>query len=76
MPKRMKMTVAYDKQVAAWTLKGAGEDGEPYDTKREAVKRGVQVGRENGNAQLIIKGRDGKIREERTYGHDPRRSKG
>jgi hypothetical protein len=76
MAERMRMTVSFDRNEARWTLKGAGEDGETYERKREAVKRGAQLGRENANAQLIIKGRDGKIREERTYGNDPRRTKG
>jgi len=47
-----------------------------HRTKTEAVREAARVGRENGNAQVIIKKRDGKIESERTYGKDPRRSKG
>jgi hypothetical protein len=28
-----------------------------------------------GNAQVVIRKKDGSIQSERTYGHDPRRSK-
>jgi hypothetical protein len=76
MAERMRMTVSFDRNEGRWALEGAGADGETYERRREAVKRGAQLGRENANAQLIIKGRDGKIREERTYGNDPRRTKG
>jgi hypothetical protein len=45
-------------------------------TKMDAIAEAARRGRESGNAQVIIKKRDGKIESERTYGDDPRRSKG
>jgi Uncharacterized protein conserved in bacteria (DUF2188) len=46
-----------------------------FDSKREAVNEGVRRGRqvekEGGQAQLRIKGEEGKLQEERTYGKDP-----
>jgi Uncharacterized protein conserved in bacteria (DUF2188) len=46
-----------------------------FDTQREAIneglRRGRQVEQEGGRAQLRIKGEDGKLQEERTYGKDP-----
>ena len=51
-----------------------------FDTKRQAVSEGVHRGRqieeEGGLAQLRIKGKDGRVQEERTYGKDPRRYPG
>ncbi len=48
-----------------------------FDTKREAVnegaRRGRQIEKEGGRAQLRIRGDNGRVQEERTYGKDPRR---
>ena len=48
-----------------------------FDTKREAVNEGARRGREiekdGGLAQLRIKGENGRVQSERTYGKDPRR---
>jgi hypothetical protein len=41
------------------------------DTKKEAVQRGAEIARNNGNAQLHIQKKDGTFQEERTYGEDP-----
>jgi hypothetical protein len=50
-----------------------------FETKRdafnEAVRRARQVERDGGLAQLRIKGEDGRIQEERTYGKDPRNTR-
>ena len=47
-----------------------------FERKAEAVSEAAARGRAcwaNGQlAQLFIKGRDGKIKDERTYGRDPR----
>lgn len=47
-----------------------------YRTQAEAVAAGVALGRlawaEGRPAELIIKGRNGRIRDSRTYGRDPR----
>ncbi|WP_373683763.1 DUF2188 domain-containing protein [Mycobacterium sp. KBS0706] len=35
-----------------------------------------QVSAGGQDAQVVVQGRDGRIKEERTYGHDPRRHPG
>ncbi len=41
-----------------------------------AVDRARAVWRAGQPSQLLIKGRDGRIQDERTYGNDPRSTKG
>ena len=74
MPKRLRLTVTPNKGEG-WTVSG-GEQARTYRTKQEAVRQAAATGRANGYAQVVIKGRDGRIQSERTYGADPRRSKG
>jgi hemerythrin superfamily protein len=45
------------------------------DTKEEVVRRARERARAQGG-RLVIHKRDGRIQEERTYGRDPRRSRG
>jgi Uncharacterized protein conserved in bacteria (DUF2188) len=51
-----------------------------FEKKSDAVKEGARRGREieknGGLAELRIKGDNGRIQDERTYGKDPRRSRG
>lgn len=76
MPTRQRFTVSPNKGQAGWILKVTGGAGTAFRTKQEAVRAGASQGRKNGHAQLIIKGRNGRIQSERTYGTDPRRTKG
>jgi hypothetical protein len=46
-----------------------------HETQAEAAKVGGAIARKN-KSELLIHGRDGKIRERSTHGHDPRRTKG
>jgi hypothetical protein len=75
MAARQRMTVSPAQGKGGWTLSIDGAEN-TYRTKEQAVKAGASKGRQNGNAQLVIKGRNGRIQSERTYGGDPRRSKG
>ena len=64
-----------------WTLKRGGELLLSADTQAEAVDCAVLLARmrleERGQtADLVIKGRDGKIRDSRTFGDDPESTKG
>ena len=59
-----------------WKVSGPGGSSSSYVTKQEAVRAGRQGARAQPPSQLVIKGRNGRIQEERTYGDDPRRSKG
>lgn len=45
-------------------------------TQREAIKRATEIAKNSGEAQVIIHGTDGKIREEHTYGSDSYPPKG
>ena len=75
MPGRTRLTVAYDKKEGSWSVKG-GEGVSSYRATTEAVSEAARMGRQNGNAQVVIKNQNGRIQSERTYGNDPRRSKG
>jgi Uncharacterized protein conserved in bacteria (DUF2188) len=75
MPRRLRLTVAHSKKDGVWTLKGGSAD-QTFRTKQDAVRRAASEGRAHGHAQVIIKGLDGKIQSERTYGADPRRTPG
>lgn len=77
--RRQIVTVSYSKR-SGWTWKGIGGQG-GRDTKAEAVREAVELCRSelrrNGiRSELRIKGKDGKIQDCRTYGEDPRRTKG
>lgn len=76
MPARQRLMVSPAQGKGGWTLSIDGTGQNTYRTKDEAVKAGASKGRKNGHAQLVIKGRNGRIQSERTYGADPRRSKG
>jgi len=76
MPARQRMTVAPAKGGEGWLLSLQRGEAERFATKQEAVRDGASKGRAHGHAQLVIKGRNGRIQSERTYGADPRRTKG
>lgn len=42
-----------------------------HDTKEEAIDAGRKAAKEAELGQLVVKGRDGRIQEEFTYGEDP-----
>jgi len=76
MAARQRLTVSPAPGKGGWILSIAGAGEHSYPTKDQAVKAGASKGRQNGHAQLVIKGRNGRIQSERTYGADPRRTKG
>jgi hypothetical protein len=45
-------------------------------TQKEAIQGSVDLAKKNGNAQVLVHGTDGKIRDEWTYGSDPFPPKG
>jgi hypothetical protein len=45
-------------------------------TQREAIHGSIDLAKKNGQAQVLVHGTDGKIRDERTYGSDPYPPKG
>lgn len=76
MPARKRFTVTHSKREGDWTVSGSAKADARFRTKVEAIRAAVAEGRAHGNAQVVIKKRDGRIQSERTYGNDPRRSKG
>lgn len=46
-----------------------------HNTQAEAATVAKQIARRN-KAELLIHGRDGRIRDRSTFGHDPRRTRG
>lgn len=56
-------------------LEGAGRARSTHTTQRDAAVAGRMIARKN-KSELLIHGRNGRIRDRSTYGRDPRRSKG
>jgi hypothetical protein len=71
---RLKLTVAPQKS-GGWRLEGQGA-GQTFPTKDQAVRAGRTRAKAAELGQLVVKGRNGRIQTEHTYGKDPRRSKG
>jgi Uncharacterized protein conserved in bacteria (DUF2188) len=46
-----------------------------HDTQAAARAAGRDIARRN-KSELLVHGRDGKVRERHSYGHDPRRIRG
>lgn len=60
-----------------WAVQPAGGQraSSVHDTQREAIDRGRDVAR-NQNTELLIHGRDGRIRDRDSHGRDPYPPKG
>lgn len=54
---------------------GAGRASSVHHTQAEAIARGRETAR-NQQSELLIHGRDGRIRERDSHGHDPNPPKG
>lgn len=64
------------KKGGGWTVSGGGESYD-FKTQREGITAGRQALDKMGGGELVVKGRDGRIRMQNTYGgSDPRRSRG
>ena len=57
-----------------WQLKrrGGKRATRVTEKKKESIKIGKKIATNNKPSQLVIHDRDGRIRDERTYGSDPR----
>jgi uncharacterized protein YdaT len=60
-----------------WAVRGEGNarDTAHTQTQREAIERARGIAQNQGS-EVIIHGRDGKIRERNSYGNDPYPPKG
>ena len=65
------------KEKKEWTVRLERESvpQKRVPTQKEAIKLGREIAR-NNKLELIIHGRDGRIKEKNSYGNDPRRIKG
>lgn len=55
-----------------WAVKRAGSPKatKVFATQQEAIERGREIAK-NQRSELLIHGRDGRIREKNSYGRDP-----
>lgn len=60
-----------------WAIKGEGNQKATKitDTQSEAIKFATEQAK-NQKTELLIHGKDGRIREKNSYGNDPRNIKG
>ena len=69
-----------DPDLQRWTVSREGLRVQSFRLKDDAVASAVlqaRIEKDLGQVtQLFIKGKDGQIQDERTYGRDPRGSKG
>jgi Uncharacterized protein conserved in bacteria (DUF2188) len=56
-------------------IEGTARARSIHNTQADATKAGREIARRN-RSELFVHGRDGKIRERSTFGHDPHRTKG
>jgi hypothetical protein len=56
-------------------VEGSTRPRSTHDTQAEAASAARKVARKN-KSELLIHGRNGRVRDRSTYGHDPRRTKG
>lgn len=56
----------------SWAVRGElnSKDTSHHDTQKEAIKVAREIA-QNQHSELLIKGRDGKIREHNNYGYYP-----
>ena len=70
-----KVTVG-PKNGGGWQVSGGGESHDAA-TQREGITAGRQALEKLGGGDLVVKGRDGRVRIQNTYGRpDPRSSRG
>lgn len=58
------------------TVRGNEKASLVAPTKEKAIKKTIEIAKKNSNSQIIIRKSDGTIQTERTYGNDPKKSKG
>lgn len=65
--------VTYDADKKVWNVKLAGEEKpvNTFPTQEEAFEHGREVAKKE-QSELLVHGKDGKIREKNSYGNDPR----
>jgi hypothetical protein len=74
MPQRNALEVVPD--GGDWAVTVNGERLGTFGTQEQAIDKAVVAAKQNQPAELKIKGKDGRIRDSRTYGDDPRSTPG
>lgn len=61
-----------------WKVKGAGSGraSSTHSTQEAAQKAATRLAKSQAKGQVVVHGRDGKIRTEHTYGSDPNPPRG
>lgn len=67
----MKKNQHVVKRDNGWAIRGEGNsrDTKIYGTQKEANQRAIEIAT-NNKSEVIIHGKDGKIREKNSYGND------
>ena len=68
----MSKNVHITKSGSQWKVLTAGAEKASalFRTQKEAIRRGTEIA-QNRKSEILIHGRDGKIRERNTLGNDP-----
>lgn len=74
--KRARITVTWDKREQRWVVRLAGFSPVSAKRKTDAVVIGIEAAKTHAPSELVIHLKDGTIQDARSYGSDPRRSRG
>jgi hypothetical protein len=75
MPKQGDVHVVPGDKGWRVEVEGSGRPRSTHKTQSEATTAARTIARSN-KSELLIHGRNGRVRDRSTYGHDPRRTKG
>ena len=75
MPNRRNQHVVPAKEGWAVRSSGSQRATKVFDTQKEAIAAGRRIAMNQGS-ELLVHGRNGRIREKSTYGRDPHPPKG
>jgi len=75
MPKKGDVHVVPSDKGWRVEIEGTGGARSTHKTQAEAAKSARRIARQN-KTELLIHGRNGRVRERSTHGRDPRRTKG
>jgi len=75
MPKKGDVHVMPGDQGRRVEVEGSDRPRSTHKTQSDATKAARTIARSN-KSELLIHGRNGRVRDRSTYGRDPRRTKG
>ncbi len=77
---RLVYRVDFSRPLRSWVVRFNGRVIAVHETQAAAVREAVRSARidraERRMAQVVLRGKNGRIRWERTYGRDPARTRG